>query len=237
MKQIPLTKGFVALVDDEDYEFLAQINWCWTKGGYALAVGNSAKFKRLFPNYEFKTRCVLMHRLLMRAPEDLEVDHENRNGLDNQRHNLRLATSSQNKHNSGSREGTSIYKGVCWNPKPAMWSAQIKLEWKKRSLGYYHTEVEAALAYDRAATDLHGEFASVNFPYDIQRYQKFKLPSNRATPASGYAGVSKDDRKQKRKFSAKVAEISLGTFETAYDAAFYRDFYIEKRNLTARTNF
>lgn len=236
MKEIPLTKGFVALVDDEDYELLSQIRWCWTKGGYALAVGNSAKFKRLFPDYQFKTRCVLMHRLLMRAPEDLEVDHENRNGLDNQRRNLRLATSGQNKHNSGSREGTSIYKGVCWNPKPAMWSAQIKLKWKKRSLGYYVTDLGAALAYDRAATAMHGEFSSVNFPDNPQRFEEFKLPYNRPT-SSGFVGVSKDDRKKKRKYSATAAGKFLGNFETAYDAALYREVYIEQYDLNQRMNF
>jgi len=237
MREIPLTKGYVALVDDEDYEMLSQVNWCWTKGGYALAVADSARFRAAFPDYTAAARCVLMHRLIMRAPVGIEVDHRSRDGLDNQKANLRLATSGQNKHNSGARKGTSRFKGVCWDVSAGRWSAQIKKDWVKQALGYFDDEESAARAYDRAADKLHGDFAQLNFPDDPQRFLPMGPGLRPITALSGFFGVHVD----RNKFSASVYKqgttTCLGNFDTAYDAALYRDYFIEKNNLNVRMNF
>lgn len=102
-----------------------------------------------------------MHRLLM--PDVSEVDHANRNGLDNRRDNLRAATSSQNGANKEMhRDNTSGFKGVFWNK--AKWNAHVRFNNKSVYLGRFDDPVEAARAYDAKALELFGEFARLNFP-------------------------------------------------------------------------
>jgi hypothetical protein len=236
VEEIKLTKGFTALVDDGDFQLLNSVSWCWTKGGYAIGLTNTAKFRKAFPAYISETRMVLRHRLIMQAPAGIEVDHEDRNGLNNQKTNLRFASSGQNKHNSGSRDGTSVFKGVCWDIAAVCWSAQIKKNWKKKALGYFHDGTEAALAYDRAADKLHGEFAQLNFPDNPQRYLPMK-GDLRPRSASGFFGVHSTGVRYAAFIDNKTQHLHLGSFETAYDAALYREYHIEKHNLTSRMNF
>ncbi len=59
---------------------------------------------------------------------------------------------------------TSGYKGVSLFGRDSKWKAQIQVDGKKRHLGYFDDKIEAAKAYDRAALELHGEFAVLNFP-------------------------------------------------------------------------
>lgn len=93
------------------------------------------------------------------------VDHLNGNGLDNRRVNLRPADKSQNAGNSRAHLGsTSSFKGVCWDRRREKWLAQIRFAGRRRHLGRYGSEVEAARAYDEAALDLFGEYARLNFP-------------------------------------------------------------------------
>ncbi len=110
-------------------------------------------------------RTIYLHRLVMAAPEGVEVDHVNGNPLDNRRANLRLATRSQNAANRPSYRGSSRFKGVCRaNTQSPRWRAWILFEGKSRYLGSYHSEDEAARAYDAAAYEQWGEFAHLNFP-------------------------------------------------------------------------
>jgi hypothetical protein len=147
VKEIQLTQGRIAFVDDEDYERLIQ--WKWRYERYAIC--------------EVNGRVTKMHRLILDAPEGVEVDHCNNNKLDNRKANLRLATRSLNEANKPKRSGTvSHYKGVTWHS--SKWRAKIKRNGETHYLGHYDSEIDAAKAYDRAAREAFGEYARLNFP-------------------------------------------------------------------------
>lgn len=160
MKEIQLSQGKVALVDDEDYERLMQ--WKW------YTVKHRASF------YAHSTLEKLkMHRIVMNAPKGVLVDHIDGNGLNNQKKNLRLCTNSQNLINRGLPSNNTIgYKGVSSNGNTGrFWKAEIKKDDKKIYIGNYKTPEEAAKAYDRKAIELFGEFAWLNFPDDVEPRQ------------------------------------------------------------------
>lgn len=155
MKKIPLSIGkfrpskhhdLYALVDDADYKWLSQ--WSWTAihtkrkcGGYAM-------------RSEYG-QTILMHRLIMGADEAEEVDHKDRNGLNNQRENLRKATRKQGIANRGAfKNNRTGYKGV----------VQLKNgKYRMTITAICDTAEEAAHIYDQCAKMLHGDFSSVNF--------------------------------------------------------------------------
>jgi hypothetical protein len=154
--------GRVALVDDEDYELVSRYRWyVWEvskaghrpSGPYAIAnVGHGRRNRRV----------ARMHNLIMGRPG---IDHEDHDGLNNQRSNLRPATNNQNGANQRPQEGrSSEHKGVSWDRRRSRWQATIKVHGKSRGIGAYATELEAAYAYDAAARELFGEFACPNFP-------------------------------------------------------------------------
>jgi hypothetical protein len=109
-------------------------------------------------------RIVALHRIIMGATGNVEVDHRDGNGLNNLRSNLRLATNAQNAKNRISTVGASRYKGVSIFGK--RWRAKIESDGVRFSLGIYNTQEEAARVYDAAAIRLHGEFARLNFPIE-----------------------------------------------------------------------
>jgi hypothetical protein len=157
-KFIELTQDKQAIVDDEDYEHLNQWKWRahYDRGNW-YAYGN---YKAIGCRTSSK-----MHRVILSAPIGIEVDHRNNNGLDNQKHNLRLATGSQNQGNRIKRlNASSKFKGVCFRSKPKKWEANIRVNYKRIYLLRYDDEIEAARAYDRAAKKHFGEFARLNFP-------------------------------------------------------------------------
>lgn len=172
-KEILLSKNgkyagmYVAIVDDEDYEILGNKNW------YAEPKGINVYVYRKLNQVEKsgrKTRRISLHRFIMNAPDGMEVDHINGNGLDNRRENLRICTRSENAKNIRKHKGvhSSIYKGVRWYSITKRWHAQISDVTKDgkrtvKSIGYFDDETEAAKAYDIWAHRLHGEFASPNF--------------------------------------------------------------------------
>jgi len=152
MKEIPLTQGKVALVDDADYDALMVRSWCYS-GGYAWAKINGRKES--------------MHRFLMNAPKGMDVDHINGNGCDNRRCNMRLATRTQNNHNRHRQTmpgSVSQYKGVYWDKTNGKWAAGVRINGKQHFLGYFVSEIDAARAYDSAAKQLTDGFATLNFP-------------------------------------------------------------------------
>jgi hypothetical protein len=159
-KEIQLTQGKIALVDDADYEWLNQ--WKW----YAFKNRSGAWYARRFKKTDLRPRVnVFMHRLILNAREGMEVDHANHDTLDNRRENLRECTKSQNMHNAGkNKRNTTGYKGVWWKSTDNQYAAAIKINGKRIYLGRFTDPVKAALAYDEAAKKYHGEFAYLNFP-------------------------------------------------------------------------
>lgn len=151
MREIILTKGQYAQVDDDDYDRLVQYRWYTHTNGYAARdEGSVARGKR---------RTVLMHRFIINAPDGVEVDHINGRKTDNQRENLRLCTHHENMANRPATNGKR-FKGVVRRTGHRSLYAEIA----GQHLGAFDSEREAALAYDRAARERFGEFARLNFP-------------------------------------------------------------------------
>lgn len=163
-REIPLTKGYVAIVDDEDWEELSKYSW-------RAHVAPRAVYGRTSIFVEGKRLDPLLHRMLMGVTDPLlEVDHINHNGLDNRRENLRIFPngSRANHANGRSRLGsTSKYLGVSWFKSLGAWRAQINFGgWpfgQVSFLGYFSSEEAAARAYDVAACDIFGSSANLNF--------------------------------------------------------------------------
>lgn len=110
-----------------------------------------------------------MHKQLLKT--EALVDHRNGDGLDNQRHNLRPATNQENFCNSKLRkDSTSGYKGVAWKKVRRKWSAKITKNYVQIFLGEFKNPIDAAVAYDQAATRHFGAFAKLNFYYDPACY-------------------------------------------------------------------
>jgi len=150
MKQIPLTHDKVALVDDEDFDKVTIYKWYALKiRHYWYACSNSNK------------KLIYMHRLILNAPQGYDVDHRNRNGLDNRKQNLRICTKIQNQYNSRpqAKRKTSHYKGLWFDKKNNKWVVRVK----NKYIGSYSDEDEAARIYDKKAKKVYGEFAYMNF--------------------------------------------------------------------------
>jgi len=159
-RKIPLTQGQYAIVDPDDYVSLATYKWriCKTKGKNVLYAERSIRL----PSGKYSR--ILMHRQIFSVPEGFVIDHINRNGLDNRKANLRPATVAQNAQNARKRKNRSGYKGVWFARDKGLWRAAIWHNNKRKHLGYFDNEIDAALSYDSAAKKHHGEFASLNFP-------------------------------------------------------------------------
>jgi hypothetical protein len=186
-RRIKLTQGYFALIDPADYPRLSRYNWriCRTKGKNTLYAERSIRL----PNGKYPR--ILMHRQIMShyplttnhhsltanhhplttnhsasaiEPQATVIDHINRNGLDNRRANLRLATVTQNAWNSKKRNSRSGYKGVWFAAEKGLWRAAIVNEGRKIHLGYFKDKTAAARKYDEAAKKYRGQFALLNFP-------------------------------------------------------------------------
>lgn len=148
-----------ALVDDEDFARINQRTWRLTKSKDPRKVRYAVSDERT-ANGIVK---FLMHREVLAAQAGTIVDHRDRDGLNNQRSNLRIATSSQNLGNSaGKYTRRSRFKGVGWEMARCKWRASIRNE----HIGRFDTEEGAARAYDARAIEIWGEFAYLNFPME-----------------------------------------------------------------------
>ncbi|MDR5802169.1 HNH endonuclease [Caballeronia sp. LZ001] len=153
MKEIRLTKGAIALVDDEDYERIAKHRWCMSCG-YALRGTTVAGH----------TVQRLMHREILRLPSDDKrlIDHRDGNRLNNQKSNLRICNKSENSRNRlAPKNNKTGFKGVCLCKATGRYRATINVSGSKQiHLGYFDTAAAAHEAYSKAAPNFHGEFAN-----------------------------------------------------------------------------
>jgi len=163
VKQIKLRSkkhpGLVALIDDEDYDLVSRYRWhpSWNKNAKTFyAIRNIS--------VNGKRTTVSMHRLILGLDfgDKRQGDHRNFNGLDCQRHNLRIATTAQNMANTQRSRGSSRFKGVAWHSNSQKWVAMICIDGKRMNLGRRNSEIECAYLYDKAALKYFGEYALTN---------------------------------------------------------------------------
>ena len=155
-KELVLTKGLVALVDDEDFVLLSAFRWSAQKqhNGTFYAV----RGRRVGGRCE----TIRMHRSIINAPSNVQVDHINGDGLDNRKANLRMATSQENNRNrTKAPRGSSTFKGVSMR-ESGRWSARITVNGNGIYLGTFDSEKDAAHAYNEKARELFAEFAKLN---------------------------------------------------------------------------
>ena len=147
--------------DPDELPLLLPYHWMLLKGGYAVTTyAEAIDASQPISRTNKRTKTIYMHRLITKAPADMEVDHINGDRVDNRRCNLRLVTRSQNQHNAKvRRDNTSGHKGVCWNKAENKWKAYIFLHNRMRNLGHFR-DIESAIAARLSAErELHGEYA------------------------------------------------------------------------------
>ena len=151
---IPLTCRTYAIVDTGN---LRNLNlYRWSLGGYKKGTRYARRSE--------KGQTIYMHREIMNAPEGMEIDHINGNGLDNRSANLRICTKAQNQQNSKKRTGkSSVFKGISWETDRKKWRASIVVNKKRICIGRFISEIDAAKAYDVEALSYFGEYARTNF--------------------------------------------------------------------------
>lgn len=147
--EIAVDPIYIAYVSEEDYPLVNQYEWRAKEDEHTIYAVASSDGSRYF-----------LHRLIMQPSDDMDVDHIDRDGLNNTRRNLRVCTRQQNLWYRGKPTGkyASDYKGV--SRFNGYWVARAR----KTLLGYFRCEIEAALAYDEYAKVNYGEFANLNFP-------------------------------------------------------------------------
>ena len=164
MKTIELTQNQITFISDEDFERVSGYKWF---AFFAPSYSGGGKFvaARNVPKPNGKQQHLYLHRFIMNAPQGLIVDHIDGNPLNNKRENLRLATVAENGQNRGKpATNTSGFKGVDFHKGTGKFRAQITVNKKRITLGYFLTASDAACEYDQAAIQHYGEFAQVNFP-------------------------------------------------------------------------
>jgi hypothetical protein len=174
MKLVALTQNRFAQVDDEDYKYLNQ--WKW----WAMKRANTTYAGRKGETVNGKKTTIMMHRLLLKITDkNILCDHRDHDGLNNQKHNLRACSNSENLRNKISKTGSSSrFLGVSVYSENIKWIlkngeikngtnkriiAQIRVNNKNFKIGDFKTEEDAARAYDAAAKIHYGEFANLNF--------------------------------------------------------------------------
>lgn len=139
------------LIDDADYDLVKDHRWYVVKR-------ETKNRRRYYGETCVNGKHIHLHRLILGYPDD-DVDHINHDGLDCRRENMRVTTRSQNLMNQRSH---GLYKGVTFDKSRDSWKAQIKFQDTNYFLGRFTTQEEAALAYNKKASELFGEFASLN---------------------------------------------------------------------------
>lgn len=158
MKEIKLTRGKIALVDDSDFDRVNKLKWYAAKDHHY-----DRWYARRSKMINGQSIFVVMHRFILEVSDGTKhVDHINGEGLDNRRENLRLCSNSQNQGNQCDVRGASKFKGVALTSGGGKWLAQITINGKRTYLGSFDLEEDAAKTYDIAALEHFGKFAKTN---------------------------------------------------------------------------
>lgn len=163
MKEIPLTHGAFTIVDDEDYEALSSFHWY-------LASTRGFRYAKRYHRFPGRDGNIFMHRQILGLDDpSVLVDHIDRNGLNNQRSNLRTGSHLvNNKNRCADRNSTSRFVGVCWHKRDKVWQAQfgktINGKVEQIYIGSFKLEEDAARARDAVAKSHNAELAYLNFP-------------------------------------------------------------------------
>lgn len=198
-KEIPLTKGYVAIVDDEDFERLNQYKWCYS----IYAERGIRKGNRVFHKK--------MHHLLLPPKDGFEIDHINGNKLDNRKENLRYVTRSQNMMNRMVSGKSSKYKGIYKDKDSNYYVAQIKANNKLQYYKRFSNEIEAAIAYNKNLEQYHGDYSLFNdvvlTDVDAKEIIENNLLKNK-TIMKRIGNAIRTKRLSLNMFQEKLAEIS-----------------------------
>jgi len=164
VREIVLTRGQIALVDDEDFDRLNKVRWQARWNPCIKSFYAARSFRK---NGNFKTE--IMHRIVMGAPKGVLVDHRNSGDtLNNQKSNLRFATHIENARNGKLRRNNILrLKGVRKNSNSSTYQVRICVKGRSLHIGCFHDPEMAARAYDEAAVKHFGEFAHLNFPLEV----------------------------------------------------------------------
>ncbi len=151
--QVPLTRGLVALIDDEDAERVLAYKW------HAAPVSPGCIYATRWGGRSSAKSTVYLHRALMDPPDGMMVDHVNGNTLDCRRSNMRLVTNQQNSWNRKARRSNPIGVLGVTRRKSGKFEARILVSWQNLALGTFRTVEEASAAYKAAALKYRGEYA------------------------------------------------------------------------------
>lgn len=158
MKEISLTQGYFTQVDDKDYDFL--MSWNWHAKINVRADGSVCVYaRRKGRKFEGEVGGSVhyMHHTLIGHPElGFETDHKDGNALNNQRYNIHNVTKRQNQQNRSGSNPSSQYPGVSWDKYVEKWQVRIQIDEKRKNLGHFDDEFEAAQAY-KAVLESIGE--------------------------------------------------------------------------------
>lgn len=207
--EIELTQGYVAIVDPVDMD-LMDLSW---------SISSSKRYAQRMVFRDGRRSTCLLHRMILERKlgrslsSNEHVDHINRNGLDNQRSNLRLASRSENAQNSKLRStNTSGYTGVHKFEQNGHWRSQIYKDGADIKLGSFATEIDAAIAYNHAALRLFGSHAKFNNIADWENINPKPIAIGKPNPI--LKGVTPHRGRWRAQIVVRRKHISLGTFDT-----------------------
>lgn len=220
MKKIKIKyKDVYSIVDVEDYEWIINEFKCLylNSSGYLCSRGGFLIHREI----------LFRHGLLK---DNQCVDHINRNRLDNQKHNLRACSMSENGFNRNKKSGcSSRYKGVSFCNREKLWRSIIKINQKSCNIGYFYSERDAAIAYDIKAKELREKYCVINIQHPLEEEVKRirglielreNFPLSKSGSSSKYMGVSRYKNKRWRaRLQYNGRQMHVGHFDSEIEAA------------------
>lgn len=202
----------ILFIDDEDFGFL--------EGRSAVLKKSRSTF---YAKISMDSKEYYLHRLILNARKGVEIDHINRNGLDNRKSNLRVATHAQNTYNKFDKKNSkSGFKGVYWVKDKKLWCARITFNNKVIMGGYYKCKIDAAYAYNELANKYHKQFAYLNTFTDDDNRVRLNEPrytKEKGRCKSGYRGVYQMGNRFVAHIRINKRKEHIGCYATKIEAA------------------